>query len=437
MATDPSRPYPSELPALALRETVVFPLTLQPLAVSRPVSIESVNRALASDRLIFLSLQTTDTDDPTANDLRPIGTIAAIRQMAKAPTGGIHVIVEGMARARADSVTLSGGSLRATVAPQPEQSERTLEVDAYVRRIQDLVERAASLSSGLSQEMRTLVLGIEDPLRLAYVLASLLDLKAAEKQQLLEQHTLIEKLQAVTKALDREIALLELKGKIESAAQQEMTDAQRQYYLRQQLKAIQEELGEGEKPEAQELRKRIADAKLPEHVQNVVSREVERLERMGPASPEYQMIRTYIDWVLDVPWQTTTEDRLDPAAAREVLDADHYDLDKVKERIVEYLAVQKLKAQQTGALAMKGPILCFVGPPGVGKTSLGQSIARAMNRKFARISLGGVHDEAEIRGHRRTYIGSLPGRVIQALKRVGSKNPVFLLDEVDKLGNDF
>src|SRR6185503_12711929 len=217
MATDPTRVYPSELPALALRETVVFPLTLQPLAISRPISIESVNRALASDRLLFLSLQTTEAEDPTANDLKPIGTIAAIRQMAKAPTGGIHVIVEGLSRGRADQVTLSGLALRATVSPDPEQSERSLEVDAYVRRIQDLVERAASLASGLSQEMRTLVLGIEDPLRLAYVLASLLDLKADQKQHLLEQDKLVDKLQTVTTALNHEIALLELKGKIESA----------------------------------------------------------------------------------------------------------------------------------------------------------------------------------------------------------------------------
>jgi ATP-dependent Lon protease len=429
--SDPTRTYPSDLPALALRDTVVFPLTLQPLAISRPISIEAVNRALASDRLIFLSLQTTDTDDPTANDLKPIGTIAAIRQMAKAPTGGIHVIVEGLARARGAPVTLTGLSLRATVSPEPEQADRSLEVDAYVRRIQDLVERAASLSSGLSQEMRTLVLGIEDPLRLAYVLASLLDLKAVEKQQLLEQQTLIEKLQAVAKALDREIALLELKGKIETAAQQEMTDAQRQYYLRQQLKAIQDELGEGEKPEAQELRKRIADAHLPEAVATTIAREVDRMERMTPASPEYQMIRTYIDWALDVPWSTYTEDRLDPVAARTVLDEDHYDLDKVKDRIVEYLAVQKLKAPQGGAI--RGPILCFVGPPGTGKTSLGQSIARAMNRKFVRISLGGIRDEAEIRGHRRTYIGAIPGRIVQALKQAGAMNPVFMLDEIDKI----
>jgi ATP-dependent Lon protease len=262
-------------------------------------------------------------------------------------------------------------------------------------------------------------------------------MKTDEKQQILEHDSLIAKLQAVATALNREIALLELKGKIESAAQQEMTDAQRQYFLRQQLKAIQDELGEGEKPEAQELRQRVAEARLPEAVQTVAGREIDRLERMTPQSPEYQMIRTYIDWILDVPWSVATEDRLDPAAARQVLDEDHYDLDKVKERIVEYLAVQKLKSQQTGSLSLKGPILCFVGPPGVGKTSLGQSIARAMNRKFVRISLGGVRDEAEIRGHRRTYIGAIPGRIVQALKQAGAMNPVFMLDEIDKVSAGF
>jgi ATP-dependent Lon protease len=434
MATDPARSYPSEMPALALRETVVFPLTVQPLAVSRPHSVEAVNRALASDRLLFLTLQTSDTDDPQPNDLKSIGTIAAIRQMAKVPNGGIHVIVEGLQRGRAEVMSRTANALRATVRPAPEEAERNLEVDAYVRRLHELIDRALSLATGLSQELRTMVAGIDDPLRLAYLLSSLLDMKADEKQQILETDKLLDKLQSVAAALNREIALLELKGKIETAAQQEMTDAQRQYYLRQQMKAIQDELGEGDKPETQELRKRIADAKLPEHVNTVALREVDRLERMTPASPEYQMIRTYIDWVLDVPWSTTTEDRLDPIAARAVLDEDHYDLDKIKDRIVEYLAVQKLKSQQTGGLSLKGPILCFVGPPGVGKTSLGQSVARAMNRKFVRISLGGVRDEAEIRGHRRTYIGAIPGRIVQALKQAGAMNPVFMLDEIDKIG---
>jgi ATP-dependent Lon protease len=437
MATDAARTYPSELPVLALRQTVVFPLTLQPLAINRAVSIESVNRALGSDRLLFLTLQNNDDDEPEATDLRPIGTIAAIRQMAKVPNGGVHVIVEGISRARAELTTKTGPVLKATVAPLPETIERTLEVDAYVRRLHELIDRALSVTSGLSQELRGIVAGIDDPLRLAYLLSSLLDMKAEEKQQILENEDLATKLQAVSTALNREIALLELKGKIENAAQQEMTDAQRQYFLRQQLKAIQDELGEGEKPEAQELRKRLEEAKLPENVAATANREIDRLERMTPASPEYQMIRTYIDWVLDVPWSTLTEDRLDPGAAREVLDQDHYDLDKVKERIVEYLAVQKLKAQQGGAATIKGPILCFVGPPGVGKTSLGQSIARAMNRKFVRISLGGIRDEAEIRGHRRTYIGAIPGRIVQTLKQAGAMNPVVMLDEIDKIGTGF
>jgi ATP-dependent Lon protease len=344
-------------------------------------------------------------------------------------------------------ITRTGVSLRAMVSAAPEPVEKTLEIDAHVRRLHELIERALSLATGLSQELRGLVAGIDDPLRLAYLLSSLLDMKPEEKQQILEQPILTAKLDAVAGALGREIALLEMKSKIESAAQQEMTDAQRQYYLRQQLKAIQDELGEGEKTELGELRSRLAAAKLPEAVAVVASKEIERLERMSPASPEYQMIRTYFDWVLDVPWSTTSEDRLDPVAARQVLDQDHYDLDKVKERIVEYLAVQKLKSRQStlrepqsaasestgGGTQIKGPILCFVGPPGVGKTSLGQSIARAMNRKFVRISLGGIRDEAEIRGHRRTYIGAIPGRIVQALKQAGAMNPVFMLDEIDKI----
>jgi ATP-dependent Lon protease len=437
MATEPARTYPSELPVLALRQNVVFPMTVQPLAINRPMSIESVNRALTGDRLMFLTLQNNDKDEPEPGDLRPIGTIGAIRQMAKVPNGGIHIIVEGLTRAKADSVSRSNVSLRAIVSPLPDATARSVEIDAYVRRLHELIDRALSLASGLSQELRGLVAGIDDPVRLAYLLSSLLDMKADEKQQMLELTDVTEKLQAVSTALNREIALLEMKSKIETAAQQEMTDAQRQYYLRQQLKAIQAELGEGEKTEIQELRDRLAAAKLPDAVATVAQREVDRLERMTPASPEYQMIRTYFDWVLDVPWSVTTPDRLDPVAAREVLDEDHYDLDKVKERIVEYLGVQKLKRRQSATAQIKGPILCFVGPPGVGKTSLGQSIARAMNRKVVRISLGGVRDEADIRGHRRTYIGAIPGRIVQALKQAGAMNPVFMLDEIDKVAVGF
>jgi ATP-dependent Lon protease len=418
-------PLPNELPVVPLRGAVVLPMTVAPLGVSRPVSVEAVNKSLAGDRMVLLLLQKNDNDEPTPDDLQRIGTVAVVRQMAKGQ-GGMRVLVEGVARARAEFLQTEKGYLTALIKPLPERSERSLEIDAHVRRLQELVDRGLSLATGLSPDIRTLVTSLDDPLRVAYLLASLLDMKPEDKQRLLEEDSISIKLDAVATALAREIDVLELKGQIESRAEKEMTDAQKQYVLRQQMKAIQSELGEGD-GEVQELRKRIAEAHLPEPVAAVANREVDRLERMTPAAPEYQMIRTYLDWILDVPWEKRTDDRLDPIEARRVLDEDHYDLDKVKERIVEYLAVRKLKGD------MKGPILCFVGPPGVGKTSLGQSIARAMNRKFVRISLGGVRDEAEIRGHRRTYIGSMPGRLVQALKTAGSSNPVLMLDEIDKV----
>jgi ATP-dependent Lon protease len=423
--TIPTPPLPNELPVVPLRGAVVLPMTVAPLGVSRPLSVEAVNKALAGDRMVLLLLQKNDSDDPAPDDLHRVGTVAIIRQMAKGQ-GGMRVLVEGVARARAEFLPSDKGYLTALLEPLPEPSERSLEIDAHVRRLQDLVDRALSLATGLSPDIRALVTSLEDPLRVAYLLASLLDMKAEDKQRLLEEPSLSIKLDTVATALAREIDILELKGQIESRAEKEMTDAQKHYVLRQQMKAIQSELGEGD-GEVQELRKRIADATLPEPIAAVANREVDRLERMTAAAPEYQMIRTYLDWLLEVPWDKRTEDRLDPIEARRVLDEDHYDLDKVKERIVEYLAVRKLKGD------MKGPILCFVGPPGVGKTSLGQSIARAMNRKFVRISLGGVRDEAEIRGHRRTYIGSMPGRLVQALKTAGASNPVFMLDEIDKV----
>jgi len=416
---------PSELPVVPLRETVVLPMTVAPLGVGRPVSIEAINRALAGDRMVLLLLQRGDAEEPSPDDLERVGTVAIIRQMAKAPTG-MRVLVEGIVRARAEFLHNDRGFVRALLKPLPETAKHSIDVDARVRRLQELVDKALSLATGLSPDIKTLVMSIDDPLRIVYVLASLLDMKPEDKQRLLEENDIAVKLDAISMVLSREIEVLELKGKIESKAEKEMTDAQRQYVLRQQMKAIQTELGEGD-GESAELRKRIAEAALPEPVAGVANREVDRLERMTPASPEYQMIRTYLDWILDVPWDKPTEDRLDPIEARKVLDEDHYDLDKVKERIVEYLAVRKLKGD------LKGPILCFVGPPGVGKTSLGQSIARSMNRKFVRISLGGVRDEAEIRGHRRTYIGSMPGRLVQALKSAGSSNPVLMLDEIDKV----
>jgi len=423
-SSDPSSHLPSDLPVLPLRQTVVLPLTAAPLAVTRPRSVEAVQRALATNRMLLTLLQTGEEDEPTAEQMHTVGTVVIIRQLARAPEG-VRILVEGLARARVERVHVEPTMYRAHIRPLPETAPRTVEIEAHVRHLQELVEKALSLSSGIPQDLRGLVSSIDDPLRIGYLLASMIDMKAEDRQRLLEEDRVDVKLDVVAKALAREIDVLEVKGKIESKAQEELTGQQRQYVLRQQMKAIQEELGE--QTETQDLRRRLEQAKLPEHVTAAAAREIERLERMTPASPEYQMIRTYLDWVFEIPWAVATEDRLDPVEARRVLDEDHYDLDKVKQRIVEYLAVRKLKGD------MKGPILCFVGPPGVGKTSLGQSIARAMNRKFVRISLGGVRDEAEIRGHRRTYIGSMPGRIGQALKQAGSLNPVFMLDEIDKV----
>jgi len=409
---------------------VAFPMSVTPMAVNRPMSIDAVNRALTGDRLLFLSLQVGDSESPGPKDLKQTGTVGVIRQMARG-AHGLQIVVEGLERVYAESISLTEQTMTANIRRAPEEVVKSVEVDAYMRRLREQVDRALSLATGLSQELRPVIENIDDPLRLAYLIASLLDMPAIEKQAVLEVNTLVAKLELVSAALAREITLLEVKGRIESQAQQEMTDAQRQYYLRQQLKAIQDELGEGEADEIKLLREKVAARHLPEDIDKVATRELDRLARISNASPDYQMTRTYLDWLLEVPWGTTTEDRLDPVEARRVLDEDHYDLDKVKERIVEYLAVRKLKGD------MKGPILCFVGPPGVGKTSLGQSIARAMNRKFVRISLGGVRDEAEVRGHRRTYIGALPGRIVQAMKQAGSMNPVFMLDEMDKLAAGF
>jgi ATP-dependent Lon protease len=426
----PEAPLPATLPVVPLKTTVVLPFAVQPLAINRSISVEAVNRALSGDRMLLLVLQREDADEPTAEQLHTVATAAVVRQMARGQQG-LQVLVEGVARVRVSAFTRDGDAIVASITPDPEPQDSSIEVDAYVRRLRELMEKALAAATGLPADARSVADNIEDPLRLCYFLASLVDMKAEDKQRLLEENDLLIKLRAVATALAREVDLLELKGRIESETQQEMSAAQRQYYLRQQLKQIREELGEQEGAEVQELRARVEATGLPEQALTAVNREIDRLERMQPASPEYQMIRTYLDWVLDVPWKDGTEDRLDPVEARRVLDEDHYDLDKVKDRIIEYLAVRKLKGD------MKGPILCFVGPPGVGKTSLGQSIARAMTRKFVRISLGGMRDEAEIRGHRRTYIGSMPGRIIQALKQAGSANPVFMLDEVDKLSVGF
>jgi len=423
----PPPPLPARLPVLPLRGTVVLPMTLQPLAVNRPMSVDSVHRALGGDRLVLLVQQTGEAEDPGPGDLRSVGTAGIVRQMAKTPAA-TQVVVEGLVRVRVSDAVRSGSAFDAAVEAIPDDETGGLEIDAYVRRLRDLGGRALAFSPGLPQDLKGLLAGIDRPLRLCYLIASMLDMSGDDKQRLLEEDRLLEKLQTVAAGLAREVSLLELKGKIESDARQEMSDAQREYFLRQQLKAIREELGEADGAESREMAGRIGQAHLPDHVRKAADREAARLERMPASSPEYQMIRTYLSWLLEVPWSVTTDDRLDPAEARRVLDDDHYDLERVKDRIVEYLAVRKLKGD------MKGPILCFVGPPGVGKTSLGQSIARAMNRTFVRISLGGVRDEAEVRGHRRTYIGAIPGRIVQGLKQAGSMNPVVMLDEIDKLG---
>ncbi|MBP1636089.1 MAG: lon, partial [Acidobacteria bacterium] len=339
LAATPLPPLPPRLPVIPLRGTVVFPLTLQPLAVNRPVSVDSVHRALGGDRLVILVQQTGDSDEPGPDAIREIGTVGVIRQMAKGPAA-IQIVVEGLVRARVTGAARSGNALDASAEVLPDDDARELEVEAYVQRLRDLSDRALAFATGLPQDLKALVAGIDQPLRLCYVIASMLDMKGDDKQQLLEEERLVKKLQAVAKALAREVTLLELKGKIESEAQQEMTEAQREYYLRQQLKAIREELGDGEGADSRELAERIGQANLPEHVRKVADREARRLERTTPASPEYQMIRTYLDWLLEVPWSVSTDDRLDPVEARRVLDEDHYDLDRVKDRIVEYLAVR-------------------------------------------------------------------------------------------------
>ena len=370
---------PSELPVVPLRGAVVLPLTVAPLGVSRPVSVEAVNRALAGDRLVLLLMQQNEAEEPTLDDLHRVGTVAVIRQMAKSP-GGMRVLVEGIVRARAEFLRNERGVLTALLKPLPEASERTIEIEAHVRRLQELVDRALSLATGLSPDLKTLVATLDDPLRIGYLLASLLDMRPEDKQKLLEEDSLTVKLDAVSMALSREIEVLELKGQIQSKAEKEMTDAQREYMLRQQLKAIQSELGEGES-EAAEIRNRVIEAQLPETVAVAALREVDRLERMTPASPEYQMIRTYLDWVLDIPWDKTTEDRLDPVEARRVLDEDHYDLDKVKERIVEYLAVQKLRQSQAEPARTETPSAPPPGEPSPATFAAAGAEAKATSRR--------------------------------------------------------
>jgi len=445
------RTIPEELPVLPLRNTVVFPLTVIPLVVQRPRSVRLIDDAVLANRLIALvALKDPEIEEPTPSDVYRVGTVAMIHRLARMPDGTLHLVVQGLERIRLTEFTQTDPYLRAKVEPAPETVEEGMEMEALVRSIGELFQRLVSLAAYLPDEVVTNVLNTEDPKQLAYMVAMSTRMDLATRQEILELDSVSEKLRKLISVLTREVDVLELGKKIQSDAQSGIEKVQREYFLREQLKAIKRELGEEDEQAAEinELRKKIEAAGMPEEAKKEALRELDRLSKLPPAAAEYSVIRTYLDWLVELPWQVVTEDNLDIATARRVLDEDHYDLERIKERIIEYLAVRKLRQERAQELReeenkdyirqeREGVILCFVGPPGVGKTSLGKSIARALGRKFIRQSLGGVHDEAEIRGHRRTYVGAMPGRIIQAIRRVGSRNPVFMLDEVDKLGTDF
>lgn len=426
---------PEQLPILPLINTVIFPQMVAPLQVLRQKSLACIDEvALREHKFLGLVAQKTASDDePTGDLLFSIGTAGSLLQMLKLPPSGARVIVRGLQRIRLAEIVRDDPYIVARIEPIEEGAEDSLDVRALTRTVIELFEKMVSFVPNVPDEVKVLVMNITDPGRLADFVAANLSLQLAERQAVLEIACVKERLTRVVSLLNREVELVELGAKIQSQVHDEMGKTQRDYFLREQMKAIQRELGQGDERTAEmdELRQRLEAAKLPEEALKEATRELERLERIPPASAEYTVARTYLDWMCELPWGVATEDNLDIRRAALILDEDHHDLEKVKDRILEYLAVRKLKPDS------KGPILCFVGPPGVGKTSLGRSIARAMGRKFLRISLGGVHDEAEIRGHRRTYIGALPGRIIQGLRRAGSHNPVFMLDEVDKLGVDF
>jgi ATP-dependent Lon protease len=428
---------PEVLPVLPLRDVVVFPFMVVPLYVGRERSIRAVEQALAEGRTLLLATQKKqDQDDPGPEDLYAVGTAALVMRMLKLPDGRVRVLVQGMTRVRVLSCEDAGGCLRARVEPVPETElvdAPALEVEALLRNVRAALERSAGLGKPISSEVLVIANNMEEPGRLADLAASNLDLRPEGAQGVLEALDPLERLRRVHELIARELEVLAMQQHISTQAKGEMDKSQREFFLRQQLKAIQSELGEaGElSEEIAQLRDRAQKARMPKPVLDEVTRQVKKLERMHPDSGETATLRNWLDWMVSLPWSRTTKDLLDLAEAQRILDEDHYGLDKVKERIVEYLAVRKLREKA------KGPLLCFVGPPGVGKTSLGRSIARALGRKFVRLSLGGVRDEAEIRGHRRTYVGALPGRIIQGLHQAGAANPVFMLDEVDKIGADY
>ncbi len=424
------------LPVLPLKNSVLFPHLLMPLSVGRPSSRAAAEAALATEgkELVIVAQREASKDEPEADDLYDIGTRAVIKKMARPNEGHMELIVLGVERVVLLRLEQTQPYLTARVRPYPMPEENTPEVQALHRAVTELAQRAIQLAQpNIPAEVGQLLSSTEDPVRLAYLLGSMMSLELGREQALLEAASPGEALRLMHKFLTNEVQVLELRNKITSEAQSEMSKQQREYLLRQQLRAIQQELGEKDPQQAEVeiLRERLEKLELPEEVRKEAQRELGRLERLPPGAPDYQVIRTYLDFVVELPWSTFTQDQLDLARARQVLDEDHFDLKDVKERILEQLGVLKLNPEA------KAPILCFFGPPGVGKTSLGQSIARALGRKFERLSLGGMHDEAELRGHRRTYIGAMPGRIIQAIRRAGSRNPVLMLDEVDKLGRDF
>ena len=427
---------PDELPLLPIRDVVVYPYMILPLFVGREPSIRAVNEALAKDRLIFLAAQKEITDEnPTADTIYSIGTVAMIMRMRKLPDGRVKILVQGLIKGTVLNYTQEKPFFTAKIKQIKERpaTRDAAEVEAMMRTVKEHLEKVISLGRMLSPDILMVVDDISDAGRLADLVASNLGLKVGEAQEILELFDPVDRLKRVNEILVKELEILGMQAKIRSQARDEMTKSQREYFLREQIRAIKNELGDTESKteEIQEVRNKIEAAKMPDEVKDEALKQVGRLERMHQDASEATIVRTYLDWLIDLPWNKMSDDSLDLGAAQKILDEDHFDLKKIKERILEFLAVRKLKKK------MKGPILCFVGPPGVGKTSLGKSIARAMGRKFVRISLGGIRDEADVRGHRRTYVGAMPGRIVQGLKQAGSSNPIFMLDEIDKLGADF
>ncbi len=425
---------PEELGIIPLRDTVIFPYMIAPLVIGRARSLQLVDEAANGDRLIGLATQLKpDIEVPSPSDLYKVGTAAMILKMLKFPDGSTRILVQGTSRIKIKSFVQKEPYLKAKIEPVPEVSDTSVETQALLRTVSDIFGKIVNLSPHLPDELQVAVMNIDNASRAADLIASNINLSTAEKQEILETFDIKERLQKLITYLNRELQVLELGSKIQSQVKNEIDKSQREFYLREQLKAIRRELGETDERtiEIEELRQKIEAANMPKEAREAAERELDRLAKMPPQAAEYTVSRTYLDWLISLPWSVSTEDVLDVGKAKQILDEDHYDLDKVKERILEFLAVRKLKKDT------KGPILCFVGPPGVGKTSLGKSIARALGRKFTRISLGGIRDEAEIRGHRRTYVGALPGRIIQGIRKAGSNNALFMLDEIDKIGTDF